>query len=270
MTAPKYIRYMSDLHIEKSPYDVVPLPEDAETVLVLAGDIWDDIRFAKKPAWLADLASRFYHVIIVLGNHDYWGHSIDIAVARARWLIQQESLLNVDILDNNVVRLPGLRFLGATLWTDCWMDPLHVFNAAQVMNDYKYIRDQRFERRLRPEVVVQRSLETRRFITAELDVVPTDGTRTIVVTHHAPVQTFLRTNRCDSALPYYVNRLEHLMDGSKVQLWIHGHTHENYLEVLGGVRLATNARGYSRLTNSAIPTFNPLQRIAVADLTNLE
>jgi predicted phosphohydrolase len=100
------LRILSDLHIEFA--DFTPPPTDAD-VTVLAGDIgvgmaaldWTHLNFPEMP------------VVYVLGNHEYYRH--DLALLGQ---MKKAALSNVHILENDCVVLEGVRFLGATLWTD--------------------------------------------------------------------------------------------------------------------------------------------------------
>ena len=63
------INYVSDLHLEFGPMEIEP---DAGDVLVLAGDI--DIKC--QVDWINSIASKFDHVIYVLGNHEFFDGAI--------------------------------------------------------------------------------------------------------------------------------------------------------------------------------------------------
>ena len=44
----------------------------------------------------------------------------------------------------------------------------------------------------------------------------------------------------------FVSDLDHLTGGDRVQLWIHGHTHDSFDYRLNGTRVVCNPRGYAR------------------------
>jgi len=108
------LHILSDLHL-----DVLPLcaPHEDADVVVLAGDIdrgWFAIEWAKCRAF------RDKAVLYVPGNHEYYaGHMSKVAIElRARAAVTR----NIKILDNDEVQIGGVRFLGATLWTDFELD----------------------------------------------------------------------------------------------------------------------------------------------------
>ena len=102
------IRVLSDLHLEF--FDWTPPPVEAD-VVVLAGDIhagvlgipWARRQFPAAP------------VIYVPGNHEFYSARLqDVLVA----LRKESRRLGVHLLDGDEFLVDGVRFLGATLWTD--------------------------------------------------------------------------------------------------------------------------------------------------------
>ena len=71
--------------------------------------------------------------------------------------------------------------------------------------------------------------------------------KTVVVTHHAPsfksVISYFETNLTSAC---FASNLEHLMDGDKVALWVHGHMHTSLDYEVNGTRVICNPRGYTR------------------------
>ena len=43
----------------------------------------------------------------------------------------------------------------------------------------------------------------------------------------------------------FVSDAEYLLDGDRVSLWIHGHTHNTFDYVMNGTRVVCNPRGYA-------------------------
>jgi predicted phosphodiesterase len=107
------LQILSDLHLQmvKPPYSW-RVPETAAEVMVLAGDIGVGLSSVK---WAVREADRLRKcAVYVPGNHEYHGERLNVlekmrAVARGS---------RVHILDLDEVMLEGVRFLGATLWTD--------------------------------------------------------------------------------------------------------------------------------------------------------
>jgi len=127
---PPRIHVLSDIHLDSGPYEI---PVDLEfDLLVAAGDI-GPIELAVP--WLAAVGKP---VVYVLGNHEYSGRDIFQAADEARELAKGT---NVHVLERDSVVIDGVRFLGATLWTNFgnW-NPMLVQTAHAQMQDYQYIR----------------------------------------------------------------------------------------------------------------------------------
>ena len=44
----------------------------------------------------------------------------------------------------------------------------------------------------------------------------------------------------------FVSNADHLAGGDRVQLWVHGHTHDSFDYRLNGTRVVCNPRGYAK------------------------
>ncbi|HEX2198141.1 MAG TPA: metallophosphoesterase, partial [Burkholderiales bacterium] len=52
---------------------------------------------------------------------------------------------------------------------------------------------------------------------------------TVVITHHAPSPGSIHPRFAGSLLnACFVSDAEHLLEGSRCQLWVHGHTHDSF------------------------------------------
>lgn len=87
----------------------MPPPPAQADLVVLAGDI-------ARPAQAIEWAQGFGRpVLYVLGNHEFYGGSIDGTLAQARRL---GTGTRVTVLQQDGCVIDGVRFLGATLWSD--------------------------------------------------------------------------------------------------------------------------------------------------------
>lgn len=242
---------VSDLHLEMdgAPHKGIrPDVPDAD-VAVVAGDM-----LTRGPEnaleWLAHNVADRMPVVFVAGNHEFYGcrYGFDEGLRRARGM----RLPGVHFLDDDVLVLDGVRFLGATLWTDFELDgssPRDVawamMNVGGLLNDFAgAIRD--FNERsghfstARAKTLHERS---RTFLSEAL-AQPFDGP-TVVVTHHAPHRGSLHERFRDSTLnPGFVSDLEGLILRGAPNLWVHGHVHDTHDYVVGRTRVLCNPRGY--------------------------
>lgn len=228
------IHLLSDLHVEFSAFTPQVLEAD---VFILAGDI--DVK-TRGVAWAKQAFSG--PVLYVPGNHEYYGGHLSRTLEKMR--AGQDD--RVRVLDRDEVVIAGVRFLGATMWTDfaaTGNPPIASLCAQNAMNDFRQIRTENY-RRIRPADLVEESVKTRDWLRARL-AEPFDG-HTVVITHHAPTLRSLHDNphaggHLDAA---YANRLEDLMGGDKVALWVHGHSHTAVDYDVMGTRVVCNPKGY--------------------------
>lgn len=239
------LHILSDLHVEFESFEA---PATDADVVILAGDIhvgrrgldWALQQFPEKP------------VIYVLGNHEYYGKALPRHTAKLR---EFASGTNVHILEQDVLTLDGVRFLGCTLWTDFSLfgDPrIAGYEATQTMTDYKRIRVSPSYRRLRSIDTAAIHDRSRRWLESQLRESSSD---IVVVTHHAPSRKSLHGFRHDDLLSAaFVSDLEEFLIRSKARLWIHGHLHSTSDYTLGKTRVLCNPRGYpDEYNNQFVP-----------------
>ncbi|MFN5542972.1 MAG: metallophosphoesterase [Betaproteobacteria bacterium] len=234
------LHILSDLHNEFSKF--VP-PKTEADVVVLAGDI-DNHRSGVY--WAAETFDK--PVIYIAGNHEFYWDNTKSLPAELRAAAEGT---NVQVLDNNVTVIDGVRFIGSTLWTDFklgssnnWEIEESKYNAANMMNDFNLVSYG--GRRLLPRDTQAFFSDAVSFIEREL-ATPFDG-KTVVVTHHAPspksIHARFKGNPINAA---FCSDLERLMQGQNAPaLWIHGHTHDAFDYVVNGcTRVVANPRGYT-------------------------
>lgn len=263
-----FIRKISDVHIDFDlPRQYTPvqlrqyawmppaLPTDLNTTLIIAGDLWTDMRFLlnrndNNMSWLACVASGFKYVVFVLGNHDYWGRNLNLEPDKVRAEIQWQGLTNVHLLHNTPVVLDQVKFVGGTLWTDMnRLNPTVVSIASSVMvPDYKFIRAHARYRTVRPDDFYQDHMATKKalFENAFKD----DPAQIVVaVTHMAPSEQSVDPKYASQHLEnhFYYSNLEAriLAEGQDIKWWFHGHMHNPVRYFIGNVEVICNPRGYS-------------------------
>jgi Icc-related predicted phosphoesterase len=232
------LHVLSDLHLSLAGMDV---PATDADVLVLAGDI---ARPEAACAW-AQRSDR--PVIYVAGNHEYYGGDLQ---GTLRELRERGAAANLHVLECDAWEFRGVRFLGATLWSDFRVFADDDTRAAAMAASARLIRD--FQR---IHVDAQRSRlftphdsqalfdRSAAWLDAQLKQ-PFDGP-TVVITHHAPSPRSVHPRFEGSPLNgCFVSNLEHLIGAERVALWIHGHTHDSFDYTVRGTRVLCNPRGY--------------------------
>lgn len=238
------IHVISDLHM-KSAADIsrAPAPVAAD-VVVLAGDILDSpvdtVRWAR--------AHFPQPVVVVAGNHEFFGAGIIPAIRDARAASDER----VHFLENDVAVIGGTRFLGTTLWTDFELygeDGVgKAMSAARAgMADFSTIYEDdpmggAMAPRFTPPSSLHRHVEARRFLSSML-AEPFDGP-TVVVTHHAPHPFSVSPMWAGHPVtPCFASDLEDLILSGRPELWIHGHTHETFDYRVGDTQILCNPKG---------------------------
>lgn len=283
--ATKYARLFSDLHLNNDVpkkvknfnFDMLwtpsELPTDKETVLILAGDLWE----AGKPfsyfgkSWMAKVAARFQYVVVVLGNHDFWGGHVANEYAAYRKKIKEQQLDNVFLLQNSSVLIGNVKFMGGTLWTDFNKGDSYNMMLAKdglpsgyfldehgqevykpgvsSMNDYKYIRygAEKQYHHLYPHNVLAEHRKTREYLVnnAKKDY---PEQKLWVVTHHLPTKKSINPKhdnpQSEQDNYWYYSDLDDFILHSEVNFWSHGHVHMLQDYMLGNTRILANPRGY--------------------------
>ena len=164
MREPVRIRFMSDLHIEFGLWLPKPVVS-GQDVVVLAGDIHvreNAVNWAKMA--FADFDGP---VLLVPGNHEYYGGALEYTVRKMKEAAQGS---NVHVLDRDVFTFRDVKFLGCTMWTDYRItgsQPLAMFDASQMMSDFKKIKTPEFSK-LWPNRILSEHVRDRIWMENEL------------------------------------------------------------------------------------------------------
>jgi predicted phosphodiesterase len=233
------IRVLSDLHLEFKDWSP---PEADADVVVLAGDIHVG---AKGIEW-ARRSFPSIPIVYVPGNHEFYGEHIH---EMTQELVMEGRRLGVDVLDGRSTVISGVRFLGATLWTDFALGGTDSGAIDRAMADAQYgMYDFQVigcgdNRKFRPTDAREIHLAQVQWLRSQL-ADESVGT-TVVVTHHLPHRRSIHPKYEASDLnPSFASDLSNLM-GPPVSLWIHGHTHESFDYVVNSTRIVCNPRGYA-------------------------
>ncbi len=243
------IHILSDLHLG---FAALELPRNDADVLVLAGDIGSP---REALAWAA---AQHKPVLYVPGNHEFYGSDLQTTLADLRRL---SAGTDVAILHGTELQLAGVRFLGTTLWTDFCLyggPPAQVAAMAcarQRMRDFQRIRVCADSQRVfSPDDAAGLHHQESAWL-AQAIARPFDGP-TVVITHHAPSRRSIHPRFDGDWLnASFASDAEDLPGAGRVDLWIHGHTHDSFDYRLGPTRVICNPRGYVRKGVAENPLF---------------
>jgi Icc-related predicted phosphoesterase len=271
---------LSDLHVEFAPFVADPKTVHAADVVFLAGDIHQG---TKGLSW-ARQAFPHKPIVYVAGNHEFYGHHWDTLIDELR---QEAKKYDIYFLENQTFTLAGIRFLGATLWTDfeffgkekrsntmrlteIMLNDFKVIKANPLVDDFDdsdtshmpFSKSAFAGQALSPEHTVVRHRESLTWLDSQL--LTGDASNTVVITHHYPNVNSTASKWAKNPLTAGFGSKLDLQMLSKCKLWIHGHTHDScdYLvgEPANQVRVVCNPRGYPRSRTSNTlenPNFNP-------------
>lgn len=263
------IRIMSDLHLDPTwflPLDIPHTRDEHETVLVIAGDAAEQ---KKAVPFILEMMDRFRHVILVPGNHEYYGGNTKRTPEKIMECIEANVGANPDnfsLLDRSEIVIDDVVFIGATLWTDFdGHSPLLMELASERMNDYRKIRtgppNKPWQRKLRPDDVYLMHCKDRDYITHRVREWERTEKKVVVISHHAPTHKSIDHRFVGNALNgcYYSDQSNLILDRD-IDLWIHGHVHQRHDYTLPDdlTRIVCNPRGYVSAKKQEQTEFDPL------------
>ncbi len=241
--APLQFQYVSDLHLEfRKEYATFTIPRAAPN-LVLAGDIGNLAQYDAYLAFLAAHTDVFDRIFLVLGNHDFYGATLDTGFDAARRLTADPRLGGrVVLLHQRRWDDPGsaVTVLGCTLWSH--IPPESVARVTTYVPDYKRIDGWSVDANnaahasdvawLREQLAALRAEAPER--------------KVVVVSHHAPALrgTSKPMYEGSPVSAAFATDLAGTEDFAGVTAWIFGHTHYITTFETAGVTIMANARGY--------------------------
>lgn len=224
------IQIASDIHLEFYKDRGVEWLQNFEPVadiLILAGDITSATGRGYLDIVFESVSKRWKWVIYVAGNHEYYFTSLaqgwrNIKDAASRYK-------NVCPLNNELLRLEGISFLGGTGWFPRTNYPDH----KRLMSDFHYIKH--FE----PDVY-----DSNKDFAGLLKFKPYD----VVVTHHLPIDDCVALEYMGNPLnDFFVSKLP--VDAVQTKFYIFGHTHSSVNFTRNGSRFIANPKGYPKSQN---------------------
>jgi Icc-related predicted phosphoesterase len=227
----------SDLHMDSTFWAPNRIP--AHDAMVVAGDV---DRSAGDTEQTLLMLARWSPapIVFVPGNHDVHDVALDA------WDRGNEDLLDrgIHVLSSGQsVVIDGVRFVGATLWTDFALaDDVYSSEAwaARHMPEYQQVR------RLTGGLIwpADTSAAHARHRTAIEAVLSTPfAGATVVVTHHAPSRRSI-AGSVDIPDAAFASDLEPMILRHQPALWVHGHVHQHNDYRIGNTRVLANPRGY--------------------------
>lgn len=247
------VQYLSDVHLEHhKPDRFAPeawiTPDPTADLLVLAGDIgWPEKpNYEQFIAWCAE---RWPAVVVVAGNHEFYGEYNDTA--------KKSRYEKLELIRHIIGKYPNVRFLqqesyelkkgvwilGCTLWSEI-PDDMRKY-AVDALNDFRMIRATEAGEGMTVSEYNALHNSDRRWLEEQLAAIQQRGEKAIVITHHMP--SFRLIHRKYEGLPMnccFGTDLESIVDKYQPLAWICGHSHAANKMNQGITQLALNPNGY--------------------------
>lgn len=223
------LRVISDVHVElyKTPYELVkdldtylPKNDKSSEILILAGDIGIATLNGKiHPSYyliLEYFRSRWQHIILVPGNHEYYHCSVSYEKVDEILKNTCEEL-DIHYLNKGVLQMFGYTFLGCCLWSK--------------INDYSYDNlNSSLKRLLTKDEFINEHRKHRNWIIEEC-YKRHRKEKLIIITHYVPTyklidKKYLTPNYLPTASAY-VTELQDIIKAFShcISYWICGHSH---------------------------------------------
>lgn len=266
MSLPK-IYYVSDLHddLNKHYYRKFYPADAAQSIVVVAGDINTGLggvsvhqKFRSVVGWYA---RRYLAVVVVPGNHDFYGNLLNTQISDLKQQISTLGLRNIYFLTHDMggVDIHGYTFFGDTFWSNLHLiynSPLAVWDLGRHIADFRNIRFQPPGEEIRLWTPDDMMLYNKKASKSLFAFVDSDAPNKIVVTHFSPsMQSMDEKYMLSPCNDYFHNNLDHLIENSDIKLWIHGHTHTSKNYFIGNTNIVCNALGH--ITHNEITGFDP-------------
>lgn len=234
------LQLVSDLHlesIEKAFFGerLIQANPDAD-LLVLAGDIASGVRALELfKDWPVP-------VLFVAGNHEFYGLEVQRTKQQLRSYTKGG---NVTVLDNASVEFGGVRFLGATLWTDYRIPSDIPQTELMAFSDENY-PDHGHIRFGNEKFSSKHALaeHNKSVLWLERELARPYAGKTVVISHHAPHGKSVHPRFADSPMnASFVSDLNSLVE--QTDFWLHGHVHDTMAYQYERCRIFANPRGYA-------------------------
>lgn len=255
------IRLFSDLHLEFQDFYAIHMPQDHETVLVLAGDTGLVHKANLKERiipFLQRSSEQFRAVVMILGNHEHYRGSFLKTYPILKAAIKEAGLMNVHLLEKEQVVIDDVCFIGSTLWTNCGnhdpMADLHFYE----MTDAKVIRTgtpgDEHARKFSVSDLYGEHVKARKYIKEAVAAAKELNQKTVVVVHHGVTRksidpVYIGT---DALTKFYVTEMTEFWYETNPDYVFHGHVHHAFDYYVDEdrewcqTRVITNPRGYPK------------------------
>ena len=214
--------------------------------LVLLGDICQVDQIDRQLGFFEKINKAWKRVFYIMGNHEFYNGFIGSAASIIKQKLRH--LKNIVILDDEVIKVDCILFIGSTLWTDMMgCDPMAKLACKRGISDYNYIFTGKSlsvsSKPISPDDTYKLFIKHYDFLQRN---VLTTNEPVVILTHHAPSFKSVNTQFKGSILnAAFVNELDDFILFNKhIKVWCHGHTHGTFDYMIEHCRVVCHAKGY--------------------------
>jgi len=213
----------TEMHADRGAGFVADLADAG--ILVVAGDLGTKKTVVQI---LAELCTKYDHVVYVHGNHELYANHI--SGFRHQMASVTRKMPNFHWLNNGAVTIDGVPFVGTTFWFP--YDTTNLLYQQEITDFYAI-----------PSFVPWVYQEHAKAAAYLADRVTPES---VVLTHHAPSMQSVSPEFMGSSLNrFFIAPIgEHIIQSASPALWIHGHVHASCDYTLESTRVLCNPYGY--------------------------
>jgi Icc-related predicted phosphoesterase len=229
------LHILSDIHMERSDYVPLEIPQTNSDAIVLAGDI--NSGFDSTSAFLKELAQEHdKKIFYVLVNNCAYGSVLH--KLRDEWA--GADIDSVHYLDDNIsTEFMGYTFHGGTFW------PLY-----QDMSDDQIVADDEIRMGKKKKISYDHDnrainafdyIEQTKRSLGYLDTALNENEKNIVISHFAPSWKSQHKFWHEGVIQgRHASNMEDFINNHNIKLWIHGHIHYKCDYMVGETRIMSN------------------------------
>lgn len=259
------IDFVSDLHVDHTPFSWETVNADRGRVLIIAGDVSNSPAMTKQV--ITEAAALYEDVVFVDGNHEHYAsklepHAPTIVNVMGELRDFAAGQKNVHYLDGGCFQVDDVAFVGANGWYDWNIPDVPMAECEKhwrnLMNDVRLNYGHYGNPRNLAEAHAAAVRQTVTRLAADANV-----RHIIAVTHSSPrfdlLHPSFRVGRMAALSGSYCN--SQMADipaiTPKLTHWVYGHTHSRNDVMRDGCRFMNNIRGYGgEMGNWTIASFD--------------
>lgn len=244
--------YVSDLHIDywdpkwmtlyMSSGNASDFPLDwdkmniGSDILVIAGDICDKLEYSIE--YMKSLLKYYKKILFVDGNHEHTYQHPHL-YKRDHIAAKFKGLENIHYLPKEDVIIDGTAFIGLCGWWDYGCE-------GDMQACYKFLQDHPQDEKinLAKRIVIRAREEAEKMKKKIARYQRLKEIKDIViVTHTLPVPKYAR--RLETEYNHFFKILDPdlMNEKSKIKRWVFGHTHDEWVDQIYGIRMMCHPRG---------------------------